>query len=107
MIRNQTNKNYITALNKVTFATPEWLVLQLKYYSVVQVHEKIREYYEHCHPGYYDSHPCRKTFVRMNNLLEDTSRRYHNNPLIVRKCKELKMLRTLKPIKDVEIDDDW
>ena len=106
MIRNQTNVNYIKALNKVTFGTPEWLVLQFKYFPVRQVYDKIYDYYEQAELGYFPIHPVTQMYERMCELIPRTMHIYSDRPEIVRKCKQLLVHQTLKPLPKV-IDEIW
>ena len=119
-IRVVTDAEYIRQLNKVQFATPQWLKLQLKYRPLDEVHGMLKNYFDSSKyrseredpRQYYDSHPLRRTWVRMIKLIPTTIAFYGDfpeNQWIVDKCRQLKVMQALDPadMQDLPEDEKW
>jgi hypothetical protein len=107
-IRTVTDAEYIRQLNKVTFGTPQWLKLQLKYKPLDEVFRIIQGYWKttittDAFP--WEAHPSRKMRARMQTLLDDTMLWYSDQPNIVSKCKQLKVMQAIAAPRQENQDD--
>jgi hypothetical protein len=96
-IRTVTDVEYIKQLNKVTFATPQWLKLQLKYKPLDEVFGIIQDYWQDRkrRPEKFYWHPTHQVQARMETLLDDTILWYRYHPDVVSKCKQLKVMQAI------------